>query len=199
MTDHCTDELFAVPSTLATTVASPVSRVVVNPERFTDDEREPMARAPTSPITPRSPRPSTARSPHTTPAWCSTGTASRRARCLRGRPGPGPGGHLPRHRREPHARVATRRRGGRLRGAGLERGERPPVRRRARADALLRQGPPGAALMIEVRRGLYMDERSGARGPAFDRVRERLAGALRTIAGAFDGMAASRSPRLSNL
>jgi N-formylglutamate amidohydrolase len=55
------------------------------------------------------------------------------------------------------------------------------------------------ALMIEVRRGLYMDERSGARGPAFDEVRERLGVAPRTIAGASDGIAASRSPRLSNL
>jgi N-formylglutamate deformylase len=39
-------------------------------------------------------------------------------------------------------------------------------------------------LMIEVRRGLYMDERSGARGPAFDEVRERIAGALTAIASA---------------
>jgi N-formylglutamate amidohydrolase len=38
------------------------------------------------------------------------------------------------------------------------------------------------ALMIEVRRGLYMDERSGARGPAFDEVRKRIGGALRAIA-----------------
>ena len=37
------------------------------------------------------------------------------------------------------------------------------------------------ALMIEVRRGLYMDERSGARGPAFDEVRERIGDALRAI------------------
>jgi hypothetical protein len=38
--------------------------------------------------------------------------------------------------------------------------------------------------MIEVRRGLYMDERSGARGPAFDEVRERMARALTAIASA---------------
>jgi N-formylglutamate deformylase len=43
MTDRYTDELFALPPTLATTVAFPVSRVVVDPERFTDDAHEPMA------------------------------------------------------------------------------------------------------------------------------------------------------------
>ena len=43
MTDRYTDELFSLPSTLATTVAFPVSRLVVDPERFTDDAREPMA------------------------------------------------------------------------------------------------------------------------------------------------------------
>jgi N-formylglutamate amidohydrolase len=44
MTDRYTDELFAVPPSLATTVAFPVSRLAVDPERFTDDEREPMTR-----------------------------------------------------------------------------------------------------------------------------------------------------------
>jgi len=37
------------------------------------------------------------------------------------------------------------------------------------------------AVMIEVRRDLYMDERSGARLPRFDEVRERISGALRTL------------------
>ena len=44
MADHDTDELFALPSSLATTITFPVSRLVVDPERFDDDEREPMAR-----------------------------------------------------------------------------------------------------------------------------------------------------------
>lgn len=43
MTDRYTDELFRLPSTLATTVAFPVSRLIVDPERFTDDARERMA------------------------------------------------------------------------------------------------------------------------------------------------------------
>jgi N-formylglutamate deformylase len=42
MTDHYTDELFALPLDVATTVTFPVSRIVVDPERFTDDDREPM-------------------------------------------------------------------------------------------------------------------------------------------------------------
>jgi N-formylglutamate amidohydrolase len=44
MTDRFTDELFAFPTNVATTVAFPVSRLVVDPERFTKDSQEPMAR-----------------------------------------------------------------------------------------------------------------------------------------------------------
>jgi N-formylglutamate amidohydrolase len=43
MTDHYTDELFAVPATVAATVRFPVSRLVVDPERFVEDEEEVMA------------------------------------------------------------------------------------------------------------------------------------------------------------
>ena len=43
MTDWFTDELFTTSPDVATTVASPVSRLVVDPERFTDDGAEPMA------------------------------------------------------------------------------------------------------------------------------------------------------------
>lgn len=43
MTDRYTDELFAVAPSLATTVRFPVSRLVVDPERFVDDGQEPMA------------------------------------------------------------------------------------------------------------------------------------------------------------
>jgi N-formylglutamate amidohydrolase len=43
MTDLHTDDLFAMPASIATTVAFPVSRLVVDPERFEDDEQEPMA------------------------------------------------------------------------------------------------------------------------------------------------------------
>jgi len=43
MTDHYTDALFAVAEAAVATVRFPVSRLVVDPERFEDDAREPMA------------------------------------------------------------------------------------------------------------------------------------------------------------
>lgn len=43
MTDHLTDGLFAVPETMAHAVRFPVSRLVVDPERFESDGQEPMA------------------------------------------------------------------------------------------------------------------------------------------------------------
>ena len=38
LVDHFTDELFALPQVSATTVAFPVSRFVVDPERFVDPQ-----------------------------------------------------------------------------------------------------------------------------------------------------------------
>ena len=43
MTDHFTHALFAEPSSEATVIRAPVSRLVVDVERFADDEQEPMA------------------------------------------------------------------------------------------------------------------------------------------------------------
>ena len=43
MTDWHTDVLFDVPPNVALAVVFPVSRLVVDPERFSDDAREPMA------------------------------------------------------------------------------------------------------------------------------------------------------------
>lgn len=43
MTDWFTDELFSLDASLATRVVYPVSRLVLDPERFEDDLLEPMA------------------------------------------------------------------------------------------------------------------------------------------------------------
>lgn len=43
MTDHLTDELFAVSQEMATSVQFPISRLVVDPERFESDAQERMA------------------------------------------------------------------------------------------------------------------------------------------------------------
>jgi N-formylglutamate amidohydrolase len=43
MTDRYTDELFALPPVEALTLRFPVSRLVVDPERYGEDAREPMA------------------------------------------------------------------------------------------------------------------------------------------------------------
>jgi N-formylglutamate amidohydrolase len=43
MTDHYTDELFRLESSVACSIVFPVSRLVVDPERFLDDSEEPMA------------------------------------------------------------------------------------------------------------------------------------------------------------
>jgi len=42
-TDHYTDELFSMAGPGISTVAFPISRLVVDPERFEDDDHEPMA------------------------------------------------------------------------------------------------------------------------------------------------------------
>ena len=44
MTDRYTDELFELPEDMAMTVRFPVSRLVVDPERFVDDAKEEMAK-----------------------------------------------------------------------------------------------------------------------------------------------------------
>ena len=43
MTDHFTDELFSLPPEMATSIAFPVSRLVLDPERFANDDQEPMS------------------------------------------------------------------------------------------------------------------------------------------------------------
>src|SRR5690606_1157793 len=44
VTDRYTHELFSLPNDVAATIVFPVSRLVIDPERFADDASEPMSR-----------------------------------------------------------------------------------------------------------------------------------------------------------
>jgi N-formylglutamate deformylase len=212
MTDRYTDELFALPASLATTVSFPVSRLVVDPERFTDDESELMARK---------------------------GMGVVYERTAAGRPLRRPPSARERQRLlalfyEPHHAALTAAVDDALATHGtclLIDGHSFPTRPLAYEDdqdpnrpdicigtdsrhtpTWLRDSAVHAfeelgwsvmvdipfagalvpmrfyrrdlrvhAVMIEVRRGLYMDEGSGVRSPGFNLVRERIHGALRTL------------------
>ena len=215
MTDRYTDELFGLPSEIATTVAFPVSRLVVDPERFTDDAHEPMAQkgmgvvyARTSTGAPlRRPLSADERGrllarfyePHhaaltaaVEEALAADGTCllldghSFPERALPFESDQDPDrpdicigtdeGHTPAWLRDVAVRTFE------------ELGWRVAVDRPF-AGALVpmrfyRKDTRVRALMIEVRRDLYMDERSGERMASFEEVRERIAGALRTLVAA---------------
>ncbi len=215
MTDRYTEELFALPSNLATTVAFPVSRLVVDPERFSDDAHEPMARKGMGVIYTRTASGRPLRhavsdderrhllarfyEPHHLALTAAVETAlAAHETCLLidghsfpahplpyeddqdpDRPDICVGtdaSHTPRWLRDLAVRVFG------------ELGWRVAVDRPF-AGALVparfyRSDLRVGAIMVEVRRDLYMDERSGARLPHFEEVQERLAGALRTLAGA---------------
>jgi N-formylglutamate amidohydrolase len=212
MTDRYTDELFALPSSVATTVAFPVSRLIVDPERFTEDAREPMAKKGMGVVYTRTAsgqplrRPPSAEKhqnllarfyePHhaaltmaVQAALDAHGTClvldghSFPARALPYEEDQNPnlpdicigtdGSHTPGWLRD----VAVR---------TFEDGCTVAVNRPF-AGALVpmhfyQKDFRVRALMVEVNRGLYMDEKSGARLPPFDDVRERISGAVRAIA-----------------
>ncbi len=212
MTDRYTDELFALPSSLATTVTFPVSRLVVDPERFTADDSEPMARKGMGVVYERTAaghplrrRPS-ADERHRLlarfyePHHSALTTAVERALAAHGTCLLLDGHSFPtlalpyeddqdpdrpdicigtdaRHTPAWLLDIAV--------GAFEELGWRVAVDRPF-GGALVpmrfyRQDLRVHAAMIEVRRGLYMDERSGERLPRFDEIRERISGALRKV------------------
>ena len=212
MTDRYTDELFALPSRLATTVTFPVSRLVVDPERFTDDESEPMARkgmgvvyertASGHPL--RHPPPAEHRrdllarfyEPHHAALTAAVEAAlAAHGACLLldghsfpTRPLPyeddqdpdrpdicvgTDASHTPAWLRDVAVQVFERV-GWRVAVDRPFAGALVPMR-------FFRKDPRVSAIMIEVRRGLYMDEGSGARLPGFDEIREGISSALRTI------------------
>ena len=214
MTDRYTDELFGLPSSLATTIAFPVSRLVVDPERFTDDDSEPMARKGmgvvyelTAAGRPLRQPPSAEHRGHMVarfygPHHAALTTAVQAALAAHGtcllldghsfptrplvyeddqepdRPDICIGtdaSHTPAWLRDVAVQVFERL-GWRVAVDRPFAGALVPMR-------FYRKDLRVSAVMIEVRRGLYMDEGSGARLPGFDEVRKRIASALGAIAG----------------
>jgi N-formylglutamate deformylase len=213
MTDRYTDELFALPSSLATTVTFPVSRLVVDPERFTDDDSEPMARKGMGVVYERTAACHPLRRPPSAehrrhllarfyePHHAALTTAVEIALAAHGacllidghsfptRPLPYEDDQEP---DRPDICVGTdaSHTPGWLRDIAVhvfeELGWSVAVDRPF-AGALVpmrcyQSDLRVHAVMIEVRRGLYMDERSGARLPGFEEIRERISSALRALA-----------------
>jgi N-formylglutamate deformylase len=215
MTDRYTDELFALPSSGATAVAFPVSRLVVDPERFTDDDSEPMARKGMGVVYERTAAGDTSRHPPSAeqrrdllarfyePHHAALTTAVQAALAAHGtcllvdghsfptlplpyeddqdpdRPDICIGtdaSHTPAWLRDIAVHVFEKV-GWRVAVDRPFAGALVPVR-------FYQKDLRVSAVMIEIRRGLYMDERSGVRLPAFDEVRERIAGALSVVATA---------------
>jgi N-formylglutamate deformylase len=213
MTDRYTDELFALPSSLATTVTFPVSRLVVDPERFTDDDFEPMARKGMGVVYERTAAGHPLRHPPSAehrrdllahfydPHHAALTTAVDTALAAHGtcllidghsfptRPLPyeddqdpdrpdicigTDASHTPAWLRDIAVHVFENV-GWRVAVDRPFAGALVPMR-------FYRQDLRVSAVMIEVRRGLYMDEGSGARLPGFEDVRERISGTLRNLA-----------------
>jgi N-formylglutamate amidohydrolase len=215
MTDRYTDELFALPSGLATTVAFPVSRLVVDPERFTDDDSELMARKGMGVVYERTAAGHALRRPPSAehrrqvlarfyePHHAALATAVEIALAAHGtcllldghsfptRPLPyeddqdpdrpdicigTDASHTPAWLRD-IAVHAFEKVGWRVAVDRPFAGALVPMRY-YRKDLRVR------AVMIEVRRGLYMNEESSVRLPRFNEVRERISGALRAVIAA---------------
>ncbi|HEY0971320.1 MAG TPA: N-formylglutamate amidohydrolase [Gemmatimonadales bacterium] len=212
MTDRYTDELFALEPALATAVVFPVSRLVVDSERFLDDAMEPMVArgmgvlyTHTSQRTPLRPPPSPTEREQLLAQWYHPHHARlteaveavllNRGTCLvidchsfASAPLPYELDQSP-DRPEiclgtdafhtPSELVEVARRAFEEAGfsVALDRpfaGALVPLRYYQRA-------PRVRALMVEVNRGLYMDEATGARLEGFAGVQLRLAQVLRRV------------------
>ncbi|MGO9832989.1 MAG: N-formylglutamate amidohydrolase, partial [Polyangiaceae bacterium] len=212
MTDRYTDELFALPSNLATTITFPVSRLVVDPERFSDDDSEPMARTGMGVVYERTaaghPLRHAPSAEHRRdllarfyePHHAALTTAVEAALATHGacllldghsfptRPLPyeddqepdrpdmcigTDASHTPAWLRDIAVHVFEK--------VGWSVAVDRPFAGALVPMRFYRKDLRVSAVMIEVRRGLYMDEGSGARLPGFDEARERISTALRTI------------------
>jgi N-formylglutamate amidohydrolase len=215
MTDRYTDELFHLPSTLATTVAFPVSRLVVDPERFTDDALEPMAQKGMGVVYTRTASGQPLRHPPSAarrqelltrfydPHHADLTRAVKAALDVHGRCLVFDGHSFPAHPlpyeddQDPDRPDIC---------IGTDQSHTPGALRELAVRTCQELGWSVAvdrpfsgalvpmrfyqedfrvrAIMVEVNRGLYMDERSGVRLDCFDDVLERVGRALRTLTAA---------------
>jgi N-formylglutamate amidohydrolase len=212
MTDRYTDELFAFPTNVAATVAFPVSRLVVDPERFTKDSQEPMARKGMGVVYSLTSNGEPLRRPPSVderhqlvmrfyePHHAALTTAVQSALDARGTCLLIDGHSFPKHALPYEDDQGPDRPDICI---GTDKNHTPEWLRDVAVHAFEEMGWTAAvdrpfsgalvpmrfyqtdlrvrAIMIEVRRDLYMDERSGARLPRFDEVRERVAGAVKAI------------------
>lgn len=214
MTDHDTDALFSVPTVDALAVVFPVSRLVVDPERFTDDDQEPMAergmgvvytrtsdgRPLRHPPTPeeRSRLLTRFYEPHHARLTAAVSSAlGAHGSCLVLDGHSFPSRSLPyeldQRQDRPEICIGTdpEHTPSWLRDSAVGAFEAEDFRvaiDRPFAGALVpmafyRRDRRVLALMVEVNRGLYLDERSGVRLAVFEDLRSRLTRALEAIAG----------------
>jgi len=216
MTDRHTDELFDVPGLSAERIVFPVSRLVVDPERFLEDSKEPMAARGmgavyerTSDSRPLRDKPSADerrmlidryyRPHHTRLNGAVDRSLARHGRCLivdghsfPSRPLPYEDDqdpdrpeicigtddfHTPEHLAGEAVAIFER--------AGFRTAVNRPFAGTIVPMAHYRRDPAVASIMVEVNRGLYMDEATGARLPVFEDLRRRLGDGLGLMAKCF--------------
>jgi N-formylglutamate deformylase len=212
MTDHFTDELFAVPEATALAVRFPVSRLVVDPERFEADEQEPMAARGMGVIYDRTCRQTPLRRPLIEPErqallerWYrphhrsltgAVGTVLQtRDTCLIIDAHSFPSIPLPYevdqdpdrpdicigtdafHTPSPLRNLAV----SLCLDAGWTVAVNRPFAGALVPMAYFRKDERVRSVMIEVNRGLYLDEQTGARSASFDRCRATLCGILQRV------------------
>jgi len=209
MTDHLTDDLFAMPEAMALTVRFPVSRVVVDPERFEADADEVMAGRGMGAVYRQTSRQTPLRRPlidqeretllerwyrpHHRALTAAVATALQaNDACLIIDAHSFPSVPLPYERDQDSDRPDI--------CIGVDEFHTPPALRdlavalcreagwtvevnRPFAGALVPMAYFGKdsrvrAVMIEVNRRLYLDQRTGVRGPDFDRCRTSLSSVL---------------------
>ncbi len=217
MTDHHTDQLFDVPGFSVTRVVFPVSRPVIDPERFADHAREPMAAKgdgvvyeKTADLEPLRNKPGAEERkalidryyrPHHRRLTLAVEQALTLFRCaliidchsFPSLPLPYEDDQDP-DRPEICIGTDSYHTPGRLAAEAAAIFEKAGFRvalNRPFSGTIVpmkhyRREPAVSSIMIELNRGLYMDEKTGVPLPQFEILRQRLAGCLMGLAPAFE-------------